>query len=350
MLWFFFVLLVLPVAFVKKRGDGEAVFDKVETTCLKGVLCLFVMFHNLGLDYYKTDGIFRLIAEHAGGVGVGLFFFLSAFGIMRSYEKYGNAFLKKLLLEHIPRLYVLSVFINALTYFVFFKGHFETGDALMRIFELDLFNGFNRMNRHGWYIASIIALYLVFALVCFVCSKLKTEKRTLIAVIIMAVIPVALRVAAIAFDTGGMYTREIHGFTTGIVYAAFYERINAFFKRYFLPALIVTGIMTVVGFFFYEPLSTHAAALFLIAFAQKFTCKSKICHLLGKACLGVYLYLHFSTLVLSPYVGDPYLWTLLNAGFILELSFITYGVQRALSIILNAATKFIKRKQGEENS
>ena len=323
---FFIALLIVPCFTLRKKVDDNLIFDVRSTTCLKGILCLFVMFHNLGLDYYPNDCIQDLIAEHAGGVGVGLFFFLSAFGIIRSYQKKGNPYLKQLLFVHIPKIYFLSVAINLLTYFVFFRGNFETGDLIMRILNLDILNGFNRMNRHGWYISTIILLYLIFMVVYFICSKLKTEKRFIIAGIILACIATSLRIVAIIADQGGMYTREITAFSTGCLYATFFEECNTFFKKHFFPLIIISGIAMVAGFFFYEPLSTHMSAIFLVTLAQKFKWENSVTFVLGKICLGIYLFLHFSSMVLIDFIKNPYYWMLLNAGFILLLSFIAYGI------------------------
>ena len=209
---FFLLILLLPMLALRpRRAEDGGVLDPKSTTCIKGILCIYVMLHNLGLDL--ENGEFKeLVCEHAGGVGVGLFFFLSAFGIIRSYQSRGNKYLIKLLFVHIPKLWAVAVFINALTYLSFLSGAFEPTDTWLRILNLDIFNGFNRINRHGWYIASIIALYLIFALVYFACSKLKNSKKYVIACIIMSLLAIGFRVAAHVFDVGGMYTREMPAF------------------------------------------------------------------------------------------------------------------------------------------
>jgi len=338
MLLFFILLLAVPCLAIRKREvlDGEILNSK-STTCIKGVLCLFVMFHNLGLDYKGNSSTMELICEHAGGVGVGLFFFLSAFGIVRSYQKNGNRYLLKLLLVNVVKLYVVSVFINLLTYFIFFEGAFENRDLLLRIFNLDVFNDFNRMNRHGWYISTIIGMYIIFAAVYYLCSKLKTQNRFIIAGIILSLIAVGFRVGAQIADKGGMYTRELPTFAIGVLYATYYEKINAIFKKYFWQIFVVSMLGFWVGFFTLEFISTYSAALLIIVLSQRITYYSRVTHFLGKICLGVYLFLHFSSLALQPYLSNPYWWMLLNAGFILELSVILYGIE----IIIRKAISFI---------
>lgn len=341
MLLFFILLLVVPCLAIKKRTANDApILDARSTTCIKGVLCLFVMFHNLGLDYEGNSAVMETICEHAGGVGVGLFFFLSAFGIVRSYQRDGNRYLLRLIFVHVVKLYVISVLINLLIYFVFFQGAFTTQDLWMRILNLDVFNNFNRMNRHGWYISTIIVLYLIFALVYYLCSKLKTEHKFIIAAIILSVIAIGLRVAARIADNGGMYTRELPTFAIGVMYATFYRQFNEFFNKYFTITFVLCFIGFWVGFFFLEIISTYCAALLIIILSQKITYQSKVTYFLGKICLGVYLFLFFSSLALLPYLDNPYWWMLLNAGFILELSVALYGVQ----ILINRCIHWIGLK------
>lgn len=325
---FFVLLLLVPCFAIKKRVvEDPEILDYRSTTCIKGVLCLFVMFHNLGLDYNGNTEVMEVICEHAGGVGVGLFFFLSAFGIIKSYQKHGNKYLSKLIFVNVLKLYVISVLINLLTYFIFFQGVFERQDLLMRIFNLDVFNDFNRMNRHGWYISTIIGMYLIFALVYYLCSKLKTDKKFIVAAIILSCVAVGFRLGAHIADKGGMYTRELPAFAIGVMYATFYKQTNEFFNKYFWISFILATLGFWIGFFTWEIIATYSAALLIIIISQRITYDNNITLFLGKICIGVYLFLHFSSLALQPYLSNPYWWMLLNAGFILELSVILYGVQ-----------------------
>lgn len=325
MLIFYLIVLILPFLVVRKRNSESEIMDSKSTTCLKGVLCLYVLLHNLGLDYSGNSQAMELICEHTGGVGVGVFFFLSAFGIIRSYQKKGNKYIGKLLLQNVLKLYLVSVLINVVTYFVFFQGGFETKDLLLRIFNLDVFNNFARMNRHGWYISTIIAMYIIFALVYFICSKLKTEKRFIIACFILAFIAIGFRVGARIADNGGMYTRELPCFAIGVIYATYYDKINLLFNKHFVLSLIALIVSFVLGFIFFEPIAAYAACLITICVSQKISYYSNVTFFLGKICLGVYLTLHFSSLVMQPFIENQYWWVITNAGLILLLSLLIHG-------------------------
>ncbi|MBQ7369760.1 MAG: acyltransferase family protein [Clostridia bacterium] len=324
---FYLLVLLVPLLALKPRKDGDGnILDAKSTTCIKGLLCLYVMLHNLGLDVADTP-IKARICEYTGGIGVGIFFFLSAFGIIRSYQKHGNKFLPKLLFVHIPKLWLVAVFINALTYFSFFQGSYETADTWLRILNLDFFNGFKHINRHGWYIASIIALYCIFAVVYYLCSKLKTERKFIIAGLILAIVPIAFRTVAKVADTGVMYTRELPTFAIGCLYATFYDKINELASKYFKLGIIVTIVGFCIGFILVEDVATYAATLFVIFISQRYTYYNKTTFFLGKICIGVYLFLHYSSIVMQPFIYNEYLWVVTNAIFILAVATLIYTVQ-----------------------
>lgn len=342
MLIFYLILLLVPLIFVRKKtNEKRSIMDSYSTTCIKGILCFYVMLHNLGLDYKGNSEIMELVCEHTGGIGVGVFFFLSAYGIIRAYQKKGNQYFKKLLLVNVVKLYFISVIINLLTYFSFFRGQIEGMDLFMRIFNLDVFNDFNRMNRHGWYISTIIGMYIIFVIVYYLCSKLKTNNKFIIAGIILACIAVMFRVGAWIADKGGMYTREIPCFAIGCLYATFYQQFNDFFKKYFWPSLIVLFISFWMGFFFWEPLGSYATCLMLILLSGKITYDNKVAFFFGKMCLGIYLFLHYSSIVMQPFIENQYLWVITNALLIFAMSFILHGIEFLIVKLL----KEIKNKK-----
>lgn len=336
---FFGLTLLLPMLALKRRTESDnSILDAKSTTCIKGVLCIYVMLHNLGLDLHN-DKFKELVCEHSGGVGVGVFFFLSAYGIIRSYQAHGNKYLRRLLLVHIPKMWVVAVFINAITYLSFFRGEFERVDMWLRILNLDMFNGFRRINRHGWYVATICALYVIFAIVYFICSKLKTKHKYIIACCILSLIAVSARDVSHLFENAGTYAREIRAFALGCIYATFYEQINRFADKYFRPGLFLSVIVFIAGFLLDEPTATYAAVLIVILVSQKYTYYSKATFFLGKICLGVYLFLHYSSLVLNSFLHNEYLWVLINAGFIIELAVAVYAVQYGFDYLISLIKK-----------
>ena len=347
LLIFFGIIFLLPFIFLKKK-DNDDVLDKDTSLFIKGILCLFVMLHNLGLDYLHTNfdkttfkgflWITESITESTGGVAVGVFFFLSAFGLIISYKKNGNSFLKKLLFKNTIKLYLVAVGINLLEYFTFFRNSFEKKDAILRILNLDLFNNFNRINRHGWFIATLLALYLLFILIFFIISKTKIKRKVEVSSFIIIGIALLCKLLSMIFDNGGMYTRELPCFAIGIFYGLYKDKINIILKRFYYPILVICLLGYAIGLMHYEPVAAWSICVMIPTFLTKHAFKSNIISLLGKSCLGVYLFLHFSTLVLAPYfINNVWYWILINAGFIFVLTiileFILYIISKSFEKI-----------------
>ena len=150
----------------------------------------------------------------------------------------------------------------------------------------------------------------------------------------MSLVAIGFRIAARIADNGGMYTREMPAFAIGCIYATFYEKINEWAKKHFALGLSLSALAFVIGFLFFEPIATYAAAIIIIIVSQKFTYYSSATFFLGKICIGVYLFLHYSSIVLQGFLGREYLWVLVNAGFIIEVAVMIYAVQYAVDLLI----------------
>ena len=170
-----------------------------------------------------------------------------------------------------------------------------------------------------------------------------------IAGIVMAMVPVALRIAAHIADNGGMYTREMPTFAIGCIYATFYEKINGLASKYFKSGMIISIAVFVIGFVFYEPSGTYAAAIIIILVSQRFTYYNKVTFFLGKICIGVYLFLHYSSIVMQNFIHNEYLWILTNAGFIIEVAILIYAVQYAIEYAASRTFIFMKEHLKPKN-
>lgn len=343
MLIFYLAVFLIPMITIRKRKENDPpILNSFSTTCLKGLICLYVMLHNIGLDYEGNSVIMEMVCEHTGGIGVGIFFFLSAFGIIRSYQNKGNKYLIRLLFIHCLKLYIISVSINLLIYLVYHNGQMETGDLLLRLFNLDVFNDFNRMNRHGWYIPTIIGMYLIFSVIYYICSKLKSKNKYYIAGWILASISILFRIGAWIADKGGMYTREIPCFAIGCIYAMYYDKINYLFNKYFKVGLVLLIIGIQIGMFIWEPIGAYSSCLIIILLSQKITYNNNIMYFLGKICIYIYLFVHFAQMGLQMFRYNQYWWTLMNAGLILLLSLLAYLIE----YLITEGIKKIKMLKG----
>ena len=352
---FFGIAFVLPFLFLRKKEEGnEEILDKRTSRFIKGILCIFVLLHNLGLDYLHTNWperdyhgwmwIMDAITESTGGIAVGGFFFLSAYGLFVSYQKHGDRFLKKLMFQNAAKLYLVAVSINFLEYIIFFRDSFEPLDAVLRILNLDLFNNFNRMNRHGWFIATLLALYVIFALTFFICHKLKTEKKTYIASFIVVGIVLTFKLLSMIFGKGGMYTRELPCFAIGILFGLYYNKVNYLAKKFFVWIIVLGLIGYAVGLMHYEPVASWCLCVLIVTVLQKFRFSNIVIEKLGGVCLGIYLFLHLSTLIYwDIFLDNVWLWIIVNAitilGFTLALEVIIFLIRLVIQKINSLVCK-----------
>ena len=300
---FFALAIGLSCLRLRKKKEEEGILDKASTTALKGILCIFIMLHNLGLDFQGNSWLSETISDRAGTVAVSMFFFLSGYGLLKAYQAKGNKFLLKLILHNCVKLYLIAVGINLLEYLVFFRGAFDTKDTILRILNLDLFNNFNRMNRHGWFIASILAMYVIFALVFFIFSLFKLKHNVLVATLIVAAVSLGFYLTTLIVGQGGMYTKGLPCFGVGLLYTYFYTYVNKFLARFRIPIEIVTLAISIVDILlFWGTIAGYLMNFFVIALSTKYRYDNRVSLFLGKISLGVYLFLHFSTLTLAAQV------------------------------------------------
>ena len=92
-------------------------------------------------------------------------------------------------------------------------------------------------------------------------------------------------------------------------------------------------------------MATFSAAFVIILVSQKFTYFNKYTFFLGKICLGVYLFLHFSSIVLQDFINREYLWVLTNAGFILLIATAIYAVQYAIDFLVARVARLPDRSK-----
>jgi peptidoglycan/LPS O-acetylase OafA/YrhL len=309
------------------------VLDKDTALSLKGVFALFIVFHHFQVHYRQptTFAPIAWIMEPVGNIAVGVFFFLSAFGVFASYQKYGRSYLRKMLFIKIPSLYVLHTFINGIymLYALARGAVYSAAYMLPRIFGLDFLTNWDRISANSWFIFTIIAIYLLFIIVYSISAK-----HNLIAAIVFTVAIFALYILIYlnVLPVNHLYIRAIFCFPLGLFYAMYHVKINNFLtkskKRYTLLTSAIGGLLLICYFtgFITSQLQAVAVCIFIVLILQKVRIKNRVYCFLGKISLGIYL-LHglFLTVI--------YNWFAPNAGLIEWLFPIT-----ALTLSLTAAS------------
>ncbi len=291
---FYTAIVLLLLCFVRKKPNNAdtVIFTKNDTLCLKGISAVFVLLHHLGQYFEIPDPI--QFNGYMGGMAVGIFFLLSAYGLTKANQKKG--YYKRIFRQKIPALYVYQVLMNTLYYCLFFTEECgSVGEVLIRIFNFDFLFGYERLNGFSWFITSILVVYACYGGLAYVWEKVGEKcknQRFWFAVICTAIIAV-LYVLALATPIKTLYGRSIFCFALGVWVALFEKEILQFMrarKRYFMTCIGATALLLLCFFLLPEQFVCIATCVFVTVFFIGFSYpRSPIFEFLGKISLEIYL-------------------------------------------------------------
>ena len=150
----FILLLISLFVYLIPKTDVDYLSNK-STKSLKGLLALLIIFHHIS-QKITTDENFSNF-EYMGRYIVALFFFLSGYGLYFQYSNnatYMENFLKKRLVR---------IFIPFFVFIVIYVIYRATlGEVVNVDFFLSFWKEHSNIIYNGWFINSIIVLYVIF--------------------------------------------------------------------------------------------------------------------------------------------------------------------------------------------
>lgn len=223
----------------------------------------------------------------AGRLAVGLFFFVSGYGLIKQYKQKGRSYLdtffkKKGMSIFIPFLLAMVV------YFIYRN---LIGELNFFTAMYSLVNG-NPFVGNGWFTIMIMYLYVAF----FVSALLGKENDLLLFLILIVSVVIVILIANL-LNYGEWWTNAVFCFPLGVIWGAKeYDITNFFFKRYrvslgFLAVLFSFSYIRMKYFTIH--LSGHFQFFFCCfssPFSYKVTFKSPIYYLLKNFSFELYLY------------------------------------------------------------
>lgn len=150
---------VIPISSVKK--DYLSIDN---CGSLRGILAAIIVLHHLSIVIKK--GILFMVLSKVGFYAVSIFFFLSGFGLQKSYinkENYRDSFIQK----RIPNILLPYLMVNVMFWgmHVLFGKVYNIGDFFRAIVE-----GYP-IASHSWYIIVILFFYIVYWLLMLIFKK-----------------------------------------------------------------------------------------------------------------------------------------------------------------------------------
>lgn len=165
-------LILYGMKFAGKERFHDDFMSLEVTKCLQGICAVCIMLHHVSQTpaFRQTKDL--SIFPDAGFLFVGIFFFCSGFGLIKSVRSkpgYLDTFLKKRLPTVLIPFYVMTA-AYALYYVV-------TGKQMPLVQWIFSAVGLVLMNSHAWYVIVIALLYLSFY---FVFTRVKSEKTAFV--------------------------------------------------------------------------------------------------------------------------------------------------------------------------
>ena len=150
----FILLLISLFVYLIPKTDVDYLSNK-STKSLKGLLALFIIFHHISQKITTGENFSNF--EYMGRYIVALFFFLSGYGLYFQYSNnptYMENFLKKRLVR---------IFIPFFVFIVIYVIYRATlGEVINVDFFLSFWKDHSNIIYNGWFINSIIVLYVIF--------------------------------------------------------------------------------------------------------------------------------------------------------------------------------------------
>ncbi|MBQ7595039.1 MAG: acyltransferase [Clostridia bacterium] len=301
----------------------------------RGLFAITILLHHLSASFVPAYalGLFT----HIGYLFVALFFFLSGYGLMFSFNKNRNYIrLKTFILKRFFNTllpYWLCVILTALICMTFF-----TPVAPKRL--LISFISPTSIVLNAWYVFEIVILYAVFA----VLFRLKNIKSSLFLMLLFVVALTAFFLAR----RSSIWARSLPAFYLGIAYCHYREKADRFIKKsFYLKAsavFVLFAFFCVCRYFFVKKGSYWAdnifailsSSLFSVLFfgflIKKIKLGNPVLNFSGKISYEIYLMHGYFCKLLYTYNHNIFVYTL-----------IIFSCTIVSSLIIHTVSTFIRR-------
>lgn len=245
------ILLLFSIVYVCKSLTRKNVigiqlysFDKEITVFYKGIMSLAIILCHFSMYVGSSVPLSGRLAAMGFPI-VTIFFFISGYGVMTSYEKKGSKYLQSIVTRKIPRLLVPLILLSILSVVLYLRYDSE---ELSISHILNQFLHDSPFLPFSWFVYALLLLYLVFIIF------FKLVKNRLLSILMIA----SFILAFIYFTTIHgifLYWRvTIFGFLLGIIFQTIekYCFVNYTIKPYYylllLTFLIFIDLYVIYGF------------------------------------------------------------------------------------------------------
>ena len=232
----FILLLISLFVYLIPRADVDYLSNK-STKSLKGLLAILIIFHHVSQKITTGENFSNF--EYMGRYIVALFFFLSGYGL---YFQYSN---NSTYMENFLRKRLVRIFIPFFIFIVIYVIYRETlGEVVNVDFFLSFWRDHSNIIYNGWFINSIIILYVIF----YVSFKMKGSKIAIFKLVFFILVYIFWKVYR---SHGDWEYVSIMAFLLGVVWMKHRNLIDKFIEKNYFVCLVSFSILMYV-FHHYE--------------------------------------------------------------------------------------------------
>ena len=224
----FILLLISLFVYLIPRTDVDYLSNK-STKSLKGLLAILIIFHHVSQKFTTGENFSNF--EYMGRYIVALFFFLSGYGLYFQYSnnaKYMENFLKKRLVRIFVPFFVFIVI------YVIYRA--TLGEVVNVDFFLSFWRDHSNIIYNGWFINSIIVLYVIF----YVSFKKKDSKIAIFKLVFFTLVYIFWKVYQ---NHGDWEYVSIMAFFLGVFWMKNRSLIDKFIEKNYFAFLVSFSIL-----------------------------------------------------------------------------------------------------------
>ena len=294
----FLVFLIFVFLSIRKAQEGKRIFDYEDSLALRGIFAVCIIVFHIS----KESDLLYPLFHYLSIVSIGIFYFLSGYGLMKGYLK-DRDYEKTYLIKRFRKL-ILPYLVITLVYWLY---NFLTGNRFGFLYVVQAFLDRSPIVSYSWFIVSLICQYLYFYLIMILSRRNEKIFFSLVAVL-----------SAIRF----IWAFVIHDdfstlldfvFTSGILYTRFEGRCETFLRRNGVKILIPL-LIAAVGLVFlsdridgtlYVLVQRLAFVTMIACFLSRYCFRNKFLSFLGKISMEIYLLQGLSKMIVRRFFGAP---------------------------------------------
>lgn len=212
------IIAITVLSFRKQTNIKDNYLDKGTTNRIKGLACIFVIIGHFQF-YVGEQGILQPFMSGVGLLSVGLFFFISGYGVQRSNLKNNNyvkGFLKKRILGGVVIPYLFYAIIYWIVYWII-------GNRLSVTDIIQTYIGGSPYIKYSWYMINIFIFYVAFWIM------IKYKKHIIIG---MTICFFVYSVICMIVGYGNWWYNASILFVIGIICATYREKMICIIEKY----------------------------------------------------------------------------------------------------------------------